>query len=184
MKPCFAWVCHSDVGSENPEGAQIGGTKFDLSGVGPGLGMYFASNLTPDQETDIGSWSDGELVRAIREGVDREGKMIFPIIPYQFYHGLSDGDALSLVAYIRSLDPVSHAVSENQYSFMAKALAGIRMVKPEFAVTEKITAPGQGPTAEYGEYLAWHASGCAECHVLRVRDRRLEIGPPLLSGNT
>jgi len=40
----------------------------------------YGSNLTPDPETGIGAWSDGGLVRAIREGLDREGCLIFPIM--------------------------------------------------------------------------------------------------------
>jgi mono/diheme cytochrome c family protein len=163
----FCWGCHGIDGGNGPDESQAGGIKIDLSSVGPGLGVYYVPNLTSDLETGIGNWSDGELVRAIREGVDREGKLIFPVMPYQFYHGLSDEDALSLVAYMRSLEPVSHEVSENEYSFVVKALVGLRVVKPETAITEKIAAPQQGPTAEYGEYLAWHASGCAECHVPR-----------------
>jgi mono/diheme cytochrome c family protein len=166
----FCWGCHGQEGSNGPDGDQVGGIKFDLTEVGPGLGIYYAPNITQDPETGIGNWSDGELVRAIREGVDREDKLIFPVMPYQFAHGLSDEDALSLVAYLRTLEPVKSEVPDNEYSFVVKALVGLRIVKPESAITEKIASPRQGPTAEYGEYLAWHASGCAECHTPRSPD--------------
>ncbi len=163
----FCWGCHGAEGGHGPDEPQSGGTEFDLSAVGPGFGLYYAPNVTPDDETGIGRWSDGELVRVIREGVDRDGKLIFPIMPYQFYHGLSDQDVLALVAYLRSLEPVNNKVPDNQYSLVAKALIGLRLVKPEAAIDEEITAPAPGATAEYGEYLAWHASGCAECHMPR-----------------
>jgi mono/diheme cytochrome c family protein len=166
----FCWGCHGQDGGYGPEESQAGGIEIDLSGIGPGFGIVYVPNITPDSKTGIGDWSDGELVRALREGVNRDGEMIFPVMPYQFYHGLSDEDTLSLVAYMRSLEPVNNEVRENQFSFIAKALIGLRIVKPEAAITEKITAPPQGPTVEYGEYLAWHASGCAECHVPRSPD--------------
>ena len=53
-------------------------------------GEIYAANITPDMETGIGSWTDGEKIRAIREGVDKDGRTLFPIMPYQFYRYMSD----------------------------------------------------------------------------------------------
>jgi hypothetical protein len=97
----FCWGCHGAQGGHDPDEPQSGGAEFDLSAVGPGFGLFYAPNLTPDEETGIGRWSDGELVRAIREGVDRHGKLIFPIMPYQFYHCLSDQDVLALAIGVK-----------------------------------------------------------------------------------
>lgn len=52
-------------------------------------------------------------------------------------------------------------------SFVAKALIAISFIKPESPITQTVPSPSPGPTAAYGEYLAWHASGCAECHTPR-----------------
>ena len=73
------WTCHGYQGSYSQNEPQAGGRRFDLSNVGPGFGVFYASNVTPDVETGIGGWSDGELVRAIREGVDREGHTMLPV---------------------------------------------------------------------------------------------------------
>ncbi len=163
----LCWGCHGSEGSYRPNEPQAGGRKFDLSNVGPGFGVFYASNVTPDIETGIGAWSDGELVRAIREGLDREGRLILPVMPYQFAHGMSDEDALALVAYMRSLPPVRKKVPANEPSFAFRALMAFGVLKPEPAIAAPVVAPAKGVTAEYGEYLAWRNSGCAECHMPR-----------------
>jgi mono/diheme cytochrome c family protein len=161
------WGCHGSQGGYSPEEPQSGGREFDMTGIGPGFGFVYGKNITPDSETGIGDWSDGELVRALREGLDREGRLIFPIMPAPFYHGMSDDDALSLVAYLRSLHTVRNEVPEQRLSFIAKVLISFRVVKPELPITEPVTAPPKGVTAEYGKYLAWNAAVGAECHVPR-----------------
>ena len=52
-------------GSHSPGEPQAGGREFDATEIGPGFGFLYSSNLTPDPETGIGAWSDGDLVRAI-----------------------------------------------------------------------------------------------------------------------
>ena len=90
---------------------QAGGREFDMTNIGPpgGFGYVYAANITPDPETGIGNWSDGELVRALREGLDPDGYQIFPIMETEWWSGLSDDDTLALVAYMRSLQPVRNA---------------------------------------------------------------------------
>jgi mono/diheme cytochrome c family protein len=161
------WSCHGSEGSRSPDEPQAGGLEFDLSGVGPGFGVIYAANITPDPATGIGDWTDGELVRALREGLDRDGQLIFPIMAYEFWHELSDEDSLALVAYMRSLPPVSNEVPPARPSFPARALRALGMLGPKPPVTASVAAPPEGPTEEYGKYLAWQASGCAECHMPR-----------------
>ena len=163
----ICWFCHGSEGSHSPGEPQAGGREFDATEIGPGFGYLYGSNVSPDPETGIGDWSDGELVRAIREGLDREGRLIFPIMEAEWYHGMSDEDALALVAYMRSLPPVRNEVPPNRLSFAAKALMALGMVKPQPPVTEPVVAPPRGATAEYGEYLALHGSMCAGCHTPR-----------------
>lgn len=174
------WHCHGYEGGHSMDEIQAGGREFDLTGVGPGFGIYYASNLTPDSGTGIGNWSDDELVRAIREGLDRDGLLIFPVHPSQFSHGLSDEDALALVAYMRSLPPEHNEVPNATFSFAAKALIVIGILKPQSAITEPVPTPPRGINAVYGEYLVWHASGCAECHTPRdPNTAELDLSRPL-----
>src|SRR5215469_15133474 len=179
----LCWTCHGSLGGRNPGEPQAGGREFDLTQIGPGFGYVYGSNLTPDPATGIGAWSDGELVRAIREGVRRDGHLIFPVMAYQFYHGLSDEDALALVAYLRSLPPIHNKVSARRLSFAAKSMLAISLIKAEAPITQPVTAPKPASSVEYGEYVAWRMSGCAECHSPRdPKTARLDLGRPMSGG--
>ena len=73
-------------------------------------GVAYPPNLTPDLETGLGRWSDAEIVRAVRQGQSRDGRPLVPIMPWPSYSVLTETDALALVAYLRSLPPIRHAV--------------------------------------------------------------------------
>ena len=163
------WGCHGSQGSKSPDEPQAGGLEFDMTEIGPpgGFGYVYASNVTPDSATGIGDWSDGELVRALREGLDPEGHLIFVIMEAEWWKGLSDEDVLALVAYMRSLPPVRNAVPANRPSFALEALQALGVVKPQPAITAPVVAPPRGATAEYGEYLVHNASMCVGCHTPR-----------------
>lgn len=163
------WECHGSQGGHSPDEPQAGGLEFDMTGIGPpgGFGIIYAANVTPDLETGIGSWSDGELVRALREGLDNEGHILFPIMEAEMWRGLSDEDTLALVAYMRSLPAVRKEVPTYQPTIAFKVLVGLGIVKPQPAITSLVDSPSRGATAEYGKYLAWHASSCAGCHTPR-----------------
>src|SRR5262249_47604459 len=92
--------CHSErdftrVGGPIVESGRGKGNV--LSSVISGLpGTIVAPNLTPDPETGLGKWTDGEKIRAIREGIDRDGRGLFPMMPYTGYRSMSDEDVESL----------------------------------------------------------------------------------------
>ena len=177
------WTCHGSRGGLMPNEPQAGGREFDLRDVGPGFGLYYGTNLTSDAETGIGAFSDGELVRALREGIGHDGRLLFPVMPYSFYHGLSDDDALAVVAYMRTLPPVRNPVPRRRPSFAARALITFGALKPEAPIQAPVVAPPPGVTVEYGRYLAWHASGCAECHSPRSpKNGQFDPKRPLAGG--
>jgi mono/diheme cytochrome c family protein len=159
------WECHSP--SPDSRVAPTGGREFDLRNVGPGFGIFYSRNITPDTETGIGSWTDGQLVRALREGLRPDGTLLFPVMPVEAMRGLSDQDALSIVAYLRSLKPVRTETKESEPSFTAKALFAFGVLRPEKQITEPIPTPTKGISVEYGKYFANHASVCMECHTPR-----------------
>ncbi len=162
----ICWMCHGS--GEDINAAPAGGFEFDLRKVGPpgGFGVFYASNLTPDSETGLGAWSDGEIFRALREGLSRDGRVL-QLMPFEWYTGMSDEDLLSIVAYLKSLPPVHNPVPTNRLNFVPKALLAFKVIKPQTPVTEPIIAPAEGPTVEYGQYLSSHLSSCAECHTPR-----------------
>jgi len=71
-------------------------------------GLAFAANLTPDEETGLGKWSDEEVLAAIQNGQRPDGRMLAPIMPYMNFMNLTDEDAKAIVAYLRSIPAVKH----------------------------------------------------------------------------
>jgi hypothetical protein len=76
-----------------------------------------AANLTPDRATGIGNRTDDMLARAIREGVGHDGHLLDPtIMPYEFYHSMSDEDLASIIVYLRSIPAIRNYLPPNEDS--------------------------------------------------------------------
>jgi hypothetical protein len=82
-----------------------GGERFDHSVGFPGV--YFSKNITP---FGISRYTDGELYRVITSGVTKEGRAIFPVMPYPYYGRMEDEDVYSIIAYLRTLKPIESTV--------------------------------------------------------------------------
>ncbi len=87
-------------------GPSLGGSDTPVTGS-----MTYGPNLTPDESTGIAGWTDEQIIRAIRTGVDDEGATLCPTMPR--YDSMSDGEAQLLVRYLRALPPISHAAPES-----------------------------------------------------------------------
>ncbi len=86
----------------------LGGS--DVGFAIPGLGVFVGPNLTPDKATGLGNWTPAQIVTALTKGVTPEGRKLAPVMPYEHYADLTKSDALAMVAYLKSLPPVSHQV--------------------------------------------------------------------------
>jgi mono/diheme cytochrome c family protein len=153
--------CHSEH-----DGSQRGNpTKSGREGAGvlflndPSLGTLYASNITPDNETGIGNWTDDQIARAIREGIGGDGRALFPIMPYQNFRELSDEDLASVITYIRSIPSIRNAVPKTRINF---PLSRLIMTMPQ-PITEPVHDPELSDPLARGEHLVKLAS-CAECH--------------------
>jgi mono/diheme cytochrome c family protein len=131
-------------------------------GQGNFPGVLCIRNITPDPESGIGSWTDGEIIRSIREGVDRDGLGLFPIMPYFIYRSLSDADAAAVVAYMRSLEPVKAERPERSIDFPMSTLI---QLFPE-PLAGPVPHPDVSDSVARGEYLATIAR-CGFCHTPR-----------------
>jgi mono/diheme cytochrome c family protein len=151
--------CHAES-PKDPDGPLSGGMTFRNWR----LGTIRGSNLTPDSATGLGTWSDAEIVRAIRSGEDRDGHIIAPVMPYQWFQKMSDRDALAVARYLKQLKPV-HNPLENKPNF-AYQFAKSMFLKPK-KVPRSLRAPARGPDANYGRYLTNNVSLCADCHTRR-----------------
>ncbi|MBL7857982.1 MAG: c-type cytochrome [Cyclobacteriaceae bacterium] len=130
-----------------------GGDRFDERVGFPGI--YFAKNITP---SGIGRYTDGELYRVITTGVNKDGRSIFPVMPYLYYGKMDDEDVYSIIAFIRTLDPVPNEVPESTSNFPMNFI--INTIPKKGSPTKR---PDPSDLLANGAYLV-NASGCIECH--------------------
>jgi mono/diheme cytochrome c family protein len=145
------WSLFGGPPTPGTEGA--GGDVFDQSMGFPGV--FVASNITPG---GVGDWTDGELFRLITSGVKKDGTPIFPIMPYMNYGKMDEEDIKSVIAYIRTLEPVltNHPVSKAEFPFSM-----ILRTIPKKATPAAMPSPVD--QVAYGGYLV-NAGACADCH--------------------
>lgn len=121
-------------------------------------GVVAAHNITPDKETGIGNWTDGEKIRAIREGISRDGTALFPMMGYQRFRHMSDEDVYSLVAYLNTMAAIRNVVPRSRVAFPVSLL-----IKSAPQPAGHVPEPDRSNKVKYGEYLVTLA-GCMECH--------------------
>jgi mono/diheme cytochrome c family protein len=160
-----------EFGKHRAEALCQGCHGADLSGVDnwfnvPPLGRIDSANLTSGEGGIGKEFTTEDYVRAIRHGIDREGKPIFMTAVVSTAH-LSDEDLAAIIAYVKSVPPVNHTVAPRHFTPLARILltAGMLGKLPAEAVSHDVhvTAPPAGVTVEYGEYLV-NTNDCRVCH--------------------
>lgn len=158
---CFS--CHAERDWEKfaapVKAGTEGGAGLCIRSEHGAPGTICAPNITPHPTAGIGAWTDGEIIRAIREGVSRDGRALFPMMPYQAYRALSDEDVASVVAYLRTLPALETQAEPTEIMF------------PVSVVLRTGPAPVEGPVAapaatsgpEFGRYLV-KVANCEGCH--------------------
>lgn len=139
----------------------------------PFPGKLCISNITSHPTAGIGAWTDGEVLRAIREGIGRDGRALVPMMPYPTYRNLSDEDAQALLVYLRTLEPHDVAVPPSQVNFPVSLLL-LQAPKP-------LEGPVPPPSREgvaYGRYLTQIAA-CHDCHGPDLSGGGMQIPTPL-----
>jgi mono/diheme cytochrome c family protein len=131
-------------------------------------GTVTSANITPDKETGLGAWTDGEKIRAIREGVSRDGRALFPFMPYPAYAKMSDEDVEALVAFMNTLKPVRKAQPKTVLNFPVNLLVKFEP-KP---VEGKVGNPDRNNPLKYGEYLV-EMGECMACHTMKERGKNI-----------
>jgi cytochrome c553 len=133
----------------------------DQNVLGP-LATLYAPNLTP--AGPLADWSDGDIARALRDGVARDGRSLL-VMPAESFHGMSDEDVQSLIAYLRSQPPVAHDTPPTQLHLLGAILGafGALPMTAQAPTTAPVVVPPRAVTPAYGEYLL-NVSGCRTCH--------------------
>ena len=162
-------LCHSPNGK-----APLVGQNFATDG--PPVGTIYASNLTAAGE--INDWSDGEVIRAIREGVHKSGRPLV-IMPSEVFHNLSDTDVQAIVAYLRSQPAVQPGTPPTRLNVVGALLigSGVFHTSAQVPIARPVVAPAEGPSASYGRYLV-SILACRLCHGENLAGRRPGGGGP------
>ena len=134
-----------------------------------GFGTIYSTNITPDEETGIGTWSEEAFIRAMRHGVDREGNYLFPAFPYTHFAKMSDEDIKALYAYLMTdVEPVKATHDKNELPFPLNQRylqAGWQLL---FADTHPYEPDSsQGADWNRGAYLVEGLTHCGACHTPR-----------------
>jgi mono/diheme cytochrome c family protein len=122
-----------------------------------------ASNITPDRETGIGTWTDAELKRALTEGIRPNDVPLAPVMPSGFYKVLTSRDLNAIVAYLRSIAPVRNEVQTPQYKAEMP-------IQPYPGAERPMTDDDLRDPVKRGYYLA-SLGHCMLCHTPLVNGR-------------
>jgi mono/diheme cytochrome c family protein len=165
--PAHCSICHmgsldevlrSDAGEELP---LRGGLEFP---IGP-IVVYHTANLTPDRDTGIARYTDGELFRMLRHNVKPDGRAsLAPLMPFA---NMADNDLVAIVSYLRSGDAVRNEVPGAQWKPMGKAIVALlrpAALQPIVGHSPPATAPAAEATIDRGKYLAHNVANCMACH--------------------
>ncbi len=134
-----------------------GGERFDQTMGFPGV--YYSRNITP---AGISRYTDGELYRLITTGVTKEGRAIFPVMPYPYYGAMDDSDVYAIIAYLRTLAPIENEVRDSESDFPMNII--LNTIPHRGTPTN---CPSPGDTLAYGGYLT-NVAACQECHTQAV----------------
>lgn len=156
-------------------GANGGGREF----VNDGKGMHLAGpNISPDAGSAVGAYQAEDWVRAIRHGVKPNGRPLF-IMPSEEYNQMTDGDLGALIAYARSLPPVSGGAAVIDLPLPVKVLYGFGLIPDAAQVIDHARPPAKPvPVAVSAEHGAYVANMCIGCHGPGLSGGKIPGGPP------
>ncbi|HRO61451.1 MAG TPA: molybdopterin-dependent oxidoreductase, partial [Burkholderiaceae bacterium] len=152
-------VCHTAPGGVPNAGGRAMETPF---------GTVYTTNLTPDPETGIGRWSFSAFQRAMREGISRDGRHLYPAFPYTSFTRLTDDDLTALYAWLMTREPVRSQPPETRLAFPFR-------IRPLMAIWNALyldpgpVAPDPARSGQWnrGEYLVNGVGHCGACHTPR-----------------
>ena len=152
--------CHTEPGKGKPVNA--GGRRIDAP-----FGTVYSTNITPDRQTGIGTWTDEQIITATRLGRRPNGERILPVHPFMAFNGMAEGDLKALVAYLRTIPPVARANQPKKITVPLFESVFLPAWLAAFAARETPppVAPTSGPAR--GEYLVKAVGHCGECHTPR-----------------
>src|SRR5215510_228746 len=152
-------VCHTKA-----DGRAYAGGR----GLQTPFGTIYATNITPDPDTGIGRWSEAAFLRAMREGVRRDGAHLYPAFPYDHFTRVSGADLQAIYAFLMTREPVRADTPANVLPFplsMRSLIAGWKLMF--LKVGELGPDPVLSSELNRGAYLVEGLAHCGACHTPR-----------------
>ena len=152
-------VCHTSHSGASFAGGRALPTPF---------GVVYSTNITPDAGTGIGAWSEAAFRRAMREGVDRRGRHLYPAFPYDHFTRVTDEDLHAIYAFLMTREPVAFEAPDNELPFpldVRLLLAGWKLLFLDTGAFE--ADDGRDEEWNRGAYLAEGLGHCGACHTPR-----------------
>ena len=154
---CYA--CHTAKGGAPWAGGLPLQTPF---------GTIYASNISPDKENGIGNWTRADFHHALRDGIGKGGKHLYPAMPYASYRQMTPEDVDAVYAYLMTREPMKVANKKNDLAFPFN-------IRRSLTFWNLVNLPGEKPANDparsevwnRGHYLADALAHCGECHTPR-----------------
>jgi mono/diheme cytochrome c family protein len=129
------------------------------------FGNLVAPNITPDQGTGIGAWSDADFDAAVRKGRRPDGSRLYPAMPFDAYTKMSRDDVLAIRAYLNTVPRARNVVEANTLPFPYN-VRSVMSVWDGLYFTEGEYRPDANKSAEWnrGAYLVTGPAHCPACH--------------------
>jgi len=132
------------------------------------FGTFYSPNITPDETSGIGTWSDEDFLRAMQEGRRPDGAHYYPVFPYTAYSGMGRDEILAIKAYLFSLEPVSQQHPDHDLPWYLSSRLTAGAWKFLFFTPQRFTPDDEQSDAwNRGAYLVRHLGHCGECHTPR-----------------
>ena len=171
-------ICHTRDGGQLFAGGRAFATPF---------GVLYSPNITADPETGIGAWTDADFLRAVHQGVARNGERLYPAFPYESYTLIAEEDVLAIKAYLFSL-PTAHSsapANSLRFPFNQRWLMAFWSA---FYNPDRRFQPLEDRSPEWnrGAYLVEALGHCGDCHTPRnlaqALDNRRKFAGTVLTG--
>lgn len=149
-------VCHTAPGGVKNAGGLAMDTPF---------GTLYSTNITPDPQTGIGNWSFAAFDRAMRQGISRDGRHLYPAFPYTAFRSITEADMQALYAWLMSQEPIRQSAPANQMSFpfnVRPLMAGWNALF--LGRGEYQPDPARSEEWNRGAYLVNGLGHCSACH--------------------
>jgi len=160
LAACYA--CHTNNASE----PFAGGREL----ITP-LGTIYSTNITPNADTGISSWTDEEFYRALHEGVGKNGEQLYPVMPYDVYTGMSYEDVMLIKTWLMAQTPVSQRDLPNEFQFPydnRQLVRGWKLLNFYKEGRHSLTNNSATPEKQRGAYIGETLMLCGSCHTPRT----------------